>query len=133
MDPGAPWREIGGVVAQRLVGLSTRWMLPSRQLFLFESPQEAAGTILREQLELEGVALDGPSVFSEAWTRPAPAGQGQHWDIHFVFRVRWPEGRELHASPWRKLEFLDPSHLDRSNVGRGHADVLGLAGFPVPA
>jgi hypothetical protein len=133
VDPKSPWREIGGVTAQRLAGLSTRWMLPSRQLFLFESPQEAARTILREQLELDGIELEGPSVFSEAWTRPAPAGTGQHWDIHFVFRGRWPEGRELRASPWSKLEFHDPSRLDRSEVGRSHTDVLGLAGFPVLA
>jgi hypothetical protein len=132
VDPKAPWREIGGVVAQRLVELSTRWMLPSRQLFLFESPQDAARTILREQLELDGVEIDGPSVFSEAWTRPTPVGHGQHWDIHFVFRGRWPKGRELRASPWRELEFYDPSQLDRSKVGRSHLDVLGLAGFPVP-
>jgi len=132
VDPQAPWREIGGVSAQRLAGLSNRWMLPSRQLFLFESPQDASRTILREQLELDEVELAGPSVFSEAWTRPNPAGTGQHWDLHFVFRGRWPEGRAVRASPWLKLAFHDPSRLDRSTVGRSHADVLGLAGYPVP-
>jgi len=132
VDPSAPWREIGGVTPQRLVELSTRWMLPSRQLFLFESPKEAAQTILAEQLEVQGVELEGPSVFSEAWTRPVPAGEGQHWDIHFVFRGRWPEGREPRATPWLKLEFLDPSLLERKQVGRSHLDVLGLAGFSIP-
>jgi hypothetical protein len=132
VDPQAPWREIGGVTPQRLAGLSTRWMLPCRQLFLFESPQEASAEILRTQLGIEQMALEGPSVFSEVWNRPSPAGKGQHWDIHFVFRGTWPAGRELRAGPWLKLEFHDPAHLDRSTVGRGHADVLVLAGFPVP-
>jgi hypothetical protein len=131
VDPNAPWREIGGVTTQRLAELATRWMLPSRQLFLFESPQDAAQTILREQLEVGPTPLDGPSVFSEAWTRPKPAGQGQHWDLHFVFKGSWPAGRVLYASPWLKLEFHDPARLDRARVGRGHLDVLGLAGFSV--
>jgi hypothetical protein len=130
VDPKAPWKEIGGVTAQRMQELSTRWMLPSRQLFLFESPQDAARTILQEQLELDALDLIGPSVFSEAWTRPHPAGRGPHWDIHFVFRGQWPEGRERHAAPWSKLEFHDTSRLDRAKVGRSHMDVLGLAGFP---
>jgi hypothetical protein len=132
VNPRSPWREIGGVTPQRLAELSTRWMLPSRQLFLFESPQEAATNILEEQLELEGETVEGPAVYSEAWSRPVAAGQGQHWDIHFVFRGRWPEGRELRAPAWQKLEFHDPSNLDRKQVGRGHLDVLALAGFPVP-
>jgi hypothetical protein len=132
VDPKAPWRTIGGVTAQRLAELSTRWMLPSRQLFLFESPHEAARSILRQQLEIDDLPVEGPAVFSEAWTRPGPAGQGQHWDLHFVFRGEWPNGRALRASPWLKLEFHDPSKLERSRVGRGHTDVLTLAGFGTP-
>jgi hypothetical protein len=132
VNPGAPWREIGGVTPKRLEELATRWMLPSRQLFLFESPREAAESILSEQLELEILTLDGPAVFSEAWTRPTPVGKGQHWDIHFVFRGVWPRHRALRASPWRKLDFQDPARLDRAQVGRSHSDVLTLAGFPVP-
>ncbi|MCI4360750.1 MAG: hypothetical protein L3J91_03530 [Thermoplasmata archaeon] len=132
VDPTAPWRAIGGVTPQRLRELSTRWMLPSRQLFLFEAPQTAAEVLVKEQLEIDTLELTGPSVYSEAWTRPTPAGTGQHWDIHFVFRGEWPDGRPLRASPWLKLEFHETSRTDRSQVGRGHTDVLELAGFPVP-
>jgi hypothetical protein len=107
-------------------------MLPSRQLFLFESPQAASQTILEEQLEIGPLDLDGPAVFSEAWTRPSPVGRGQHWDLHFVFKGTWPEERPLRASPWLKLEFHDPARLERGRVGRSHLDVLGLAGFDVP-
>jgi hypothetical protein len=132
VDPTAPWREIGGITPQRLAELSTRWMIPSRQLFLFESPQSASQTILREQLEIGPLSLAGPAVFSEAWTRPTPAGEGQHWDLHFVLKGTWPEGRPLRASPWLNLEFHDPAGLDRAKVGRSHLDVLELAGFRVP-
>jgi hypothetical protein len=132
VDPAAPWKRIGGVTPIRLADLSTRWMLPSRQLFLFESPTEAADNILRDQLEIGRVPLDGPTVYSEVWTRPKPAGMGPHWDLHFVFRGRWPSGKSLQASPWLKLAFHEPRLLDRATVGRGHVDVLGLAGFQVP-
>jgi hypothetical protein len=133
VDPAAPWKQIGGITPTRLAELSNRWMLPSRQLFLFESPQEASRSILREQLELEvELSLDGPTVFSEAWTRPKPAGEGQHWDLHFLFRGLWPEDRPLRASPWTTLQFHDPARLDGALVGRSQADVLRLAGFPVP-
>jgi hypothetical protein len=107
-------------------------MLPSRQLFLFESPQAASAEILHAQLEIDDVALEGPTVFSEAGDSPSPAGNGQHWDIHFVFRVIWPAGREVRAGPWLQQAFHDPADLDRAQVGRSHMDVLGLAGFSVP-
>lgn len=131
VDPNADWAAIGGVTAARMVELSTRWMLPSRQLFRYEPPAEAAQRILAEQLQLPGVPLEGPFVFSEAWQRPKPVGTGRHWDLHFVFRGVWPRGHEPSSAAWRRLEFRHPASLAREEVGRGHLDVLALAGYPV--
>ena len=122
LDPTASWREIGGVTPQRLAELGTRWMLPSRQLFLFESPADAAQSIVREQLEVPALELTGPMVFSESWTRPKPAGVGPHWGPHFLFRGVWPLDRELRASPWLRLRIPRPFPTgpidDRSKPGR---------------
>ncbi len=132
IDPASPWRELGGMSAPRIQETSTRWMLPSRQLFLFEAPDEAARGILKAQLGLEALPLRGPTVTSEAWQRAAPAGDGLHWDLSFVYRGEWPGDRPIAATPWRELAFVETSGLDPKTVGRNHVDVLALAGFPVP-
>jgi len=130
IDPSAPWGEIGGMTPSRIQETAGRWMLPCRQLFVFEPPAEAARSILKTQLDLEGVALEGPMVTSEAWQRPHPAGAGPHWDLSFLFRGAWPPDRPLAAKPWHELAFLDTASLDPATVGRSHLDVLRLAGYP---
>lgn len=131
LDPAVDWRHIGGMAESRIRETAPRWMLPSRQLFHFEGPHEAARSILKEQLELDPIPLDGPAVTSEAWQRERPAGRGLHWDLSFLFTGRWPEGRPLAAGPWKELRFLETATLDPATVGRGQADVLALAGHPI--
>ncbi len=132
LDPAAPWKKIGGMSEARIRSTTGRWMLPSRQLFRFEAPDDAARSILREQLELPAIPVAGPSVTSEAWQRPQPVGTGLHWDLSFLYRATWPAGQEVRATPWQELAFLDPRKLQPKDVGRSHLDVLALAGFPVP-
>lgn len=127
IDPRAPWETIGGMSRARIDSMGDRWMLPARQLFLFEDPTEAAQAIARDLLELPGLALVGPQVTSEAWERPTPVGAGRHWDLSFLFRGTWPAGRPLRLGPWRELAFLAPGTLTDAQVGRGHLDVLALA------
>lgn len=133
IDPTKDWETIGGMHRKRIEALGNRWMLPSRQLRIFEGPHEAAGTIAREQLEIEELALDLPQVTSEAWERGEPAGGGRHWDLSFLFRGVWPAGAPIAAAPWRELAFLDPARLAPSEVGRSHLDVLAMAGYPTGA
>ena len=130
IDPTADWRHIGGMTAGRIQETATRWMLPSRQLFVFESPTDAARSILKEQLGLDPLPLEGPKVTSEVWQRPKPAGTGPHWDLSFLYSGTWPAGRPLASPPWKELAFLDTATLDPATVGRSHADVLALAGYP---
>jgi hypothetical protein len=131
IDPSAPWDHIGGMHPGRIAQIGRRWMLPARQLFLFEAPDAAAHAIARDQLELPTAELAGPTVTSEAWQRPNPAGQGPHWDLSFLYRGVWPADRLVRAGPWLELTFHDPATLAPADVGRGHLDVLALAGYPV--
>ena len=130
IDPKANWKEIGAMSAARIQEVSTRWMLPSRQLFHFESPDEASRSILAEQLGLGPISLRGPSVTSEAWQRPHPAGNGPHWDVSFLYQGIWPKDHPVSSGPWSELAFLATDSLDPATVGRSHLDVLDLAGYP---
>lgn len=131
IDPAAAWPRIGGMSAPRIARMGDRWMLPSRQLFLFESPDRAAESILLEQLGVAGIPLAGPRVTSEAWQRPEPAGAGLHWDLSFLYRGTWPKGSTPSSRAWRALRFWPSGELPPDEVGRSHLDVLALAGFPV--
>ena len=130
IDPNARWWEIGGLDPGRIERIGDRWMLPSRQLLLFESPDDAARTILREQLGSPPLPLRGPLVFSDPADRPGPKGQDPHWDLHFVYRGRWSSATPPRATPWTRLEFVEIARTPRSAIARGQGDVLQLAGLP---
>ncbi|HUI38922.1 MAG TPA: hypothetical protein VLY85_04750, partial [Thermoplasmata archaeon] len=129
LDPTADWTTIGGLDPGRLAAVGTGWMLPSSQLVLFESPQEAAVRIVREQLESAPPELAGPRVFSEAYGRPDVPGQDLHWDLHFVFEGTWPSARPPRARPFAALEFVDVGTISSGDVARSQADVLELVGL----
>jgi hypothetical protein len=131
LDPEAPWDRLAALERSRLPLIGDRWLLPASQLLFFESPQEAAHRIVREHLESDPLPLLGPSVYSEAYRRPDSPSADPHWDLHFVFRGRWPSDRAPKASPWKELAFLDPATLDPTEIGRGHGDILALAGHPL--
>jgi ADP-ribose pyrophosphatase YjhB (NUDIX family) len=129
IDPRAPWGDLAALNPARIAPLEGRWMLPACQLLFFESPQEAARRILREQLGSSGIPLEGPSVHSEAYRRPEAAGSDPHWDLHFIFEGRWPSDRPPSGAPWKELAFVDPTSVDPAEFGRGHGDVLALVGL----
>lgn len=129
-DPA--WTEIGSLEGERLRSMADRWMLPASQLLFFESPEEAARRIAAEQLRRPDLSLPAPRIFSEAYSRPGGPAHDPHWDLHFVFRAEWPGG-ELAASRgslWRELAFVDVTRTSATAFGRGHGDVLALAGLP---
>ncbi|HZY92732.1 MAG TPA: hypothetical protein VFG07_08205 [Thermoplasmata archaeon] len=129
IDPARDWERIGGLPAERAKSAAAGWMLPSRHLQLFEGPEEAARTILREQLELDPLALRGPRVISETYDREA-SSHDPHWDLHLLFEGTWPSGRPLRASPWDHLEFVDLRRTPPTAFVRGHGDILAFAGTP---
>jgi hypothetical protein len=129
VDPSAPWGEIGAVDPGRLRAIGDRWMLPSSQLVFFESPDEAARRILREQLASDPVPIHGPAVFSEAYPRPGSSAKDPHWDFHFIYRGDWPSSSPLRAPAWRELAFVDVGQLRPEEMARNQGDVLSLVGL----
>jgi len=129
IDPSAPWSEIGALDPARAAAVGDRWMLPSSQLVFFESPGDEARRILREQLASPPIPLDGPGVFSEAYRRPGTSAADPHWDLHFVFRGRWPSSTPPRAPAWRLLEFVDVEKTEPTEIARNQGDVLALVGL----
>lgn len=131
VDPSGPWPEAGGMDRARLERVGDRWLLPATQLLVFESPEEAGARIARELLGRSDLAMSAPRVFSEAYRRRSTS-QDPHWDLHFVFDAGWGSA-PLDAARgrlWKELRFVDPGALEADALGRGHEDVLALAGFP---
>ena len=129
LDPNAPWSWIGALGPARLAGIGEGWMLPSSQLLLFESPEEAVRRIAREQLETALPAIETSGFFSEAYPSRAHPEGDPHWDFHFVFQARWPSAKPPRAYPWKELAFVDLDRLGREEIARSQADVLELAGL----
>lgn len=130
MDPAGPWFEVAAVDPPRAKGIGDRWVLPATQLLLGEAPDQAARRLGRELLGRDDLSLGSARVFSEAYLR----GNGSadpHWDLHFVYLGRWA-GAPPDASfgrLWKELRFVDLTSTSASAFGRGHADVLALAGL----
>ncbi len=131
-DPSANWEEVGALDPGQVAHIQDRWMLPSSQLLLGESPVQAAARIASEQLDLGSLPLEGPTVYSEVYGSARRPELTQHWDLHFVFRGRWPEGRPVRARAWRELAWVDAEATPGAQFARGHQDVLSLAGLRGP-
>jgi ADP-ribose pyrophosphatase YjhB (NUDIX family) len=129
VDPSGPWWEVGAVDPKRVAMIGERWMLPSCQLIVFESPADAAVRILKEQLGSAPLPLEGPAVFSDPSPRPASPGKDLHWDIHFVYRGRWTARTLPHTRVWKRLDFVDVAQTPRSEFARDQGDVLELVGL----
>ncbi len=129
LDPSAHWERIGALDAARVGAHQNGWMIPSCHLLHLESPAEAAQRIAREQLELPSVPLGEPLVASESYPRLAGSPGPLHWDLSFLFRGEWPEGKPVRAAPWKALRFVDVARSSRAEIARSHADVLAFAGL----
>jgi len=127
LNPAADWATIGGLDPGRISRIARRWMLPSSHLLFFESPNEAADRIAREQLGVQLPGLTGPRTFSETEDRPGP-DRDPHWDLHFVFEARWPSARFPPSPTFAELAFVDVGRTPRAEIARGQADVLALVG-----
>ncbi len=130
-DAHAPWEQMATLEDAHVRSIGNRWILPASHLLEFESPTDAAGRILRQQLGNPTLWLRGPEVFSEAYPSVIDPESGRHWDLHFVFSSDCPSDRLPKSAAWREVAFLDPRALTRADIARGHADILALAGLPV--
>ena len=107
MNSDAPWDHIGALDPERVERHKEGWTLPSCHLVLFESPDDASKRILREQLEINNLSLDGPIVFSDVRAlKRAP--NAKHWDLDFIFRGEI--SRDMiprNPDAWKELDFVD--------------------------
>jgi len=119
INPSANWDHIGALDTKRAVRVSSGWMLPSSHLMLGETPEGAARRILREQLGIRNMKLQGPLPFADT------SGLENHWDIGIIFLG---ESETTPKNPaWRELSFVDPSVVNKEVV-RSQLDVLAYAG-----
>jgi hypothetical protein len=114
------WDHIGALDPERVERHSKGWMLPSSALILGESPNHASKRILKEQLSLDRLQLEGPLVFSEVY------GPMNHWDLEFLYLGECDEVPSSEA--WSDLKFVDLSKTRRENIARCHEDILAHVG-----
>ncbi len=128
VHPNASWDELAALDSRRLKGMEKSWVLPASHLLFFESPHEAARRILKEQLHLTDLPLEGPRVFSESYGRSDLPDAELHWDVHFIFRGDLEKGAVPRAPEWAELKWMDPKALLPNDFGRNHGDIIRLAG-----
>jgi ADP-ribose pyrophosphatase YjhB (NUDIX family) len=125
INKNAEWEHIGALNGKRLERFASGWMLPSSHLILFETPEGAARRILREQLGLKNLKLQGPMTFADTSTAPF-SGMLNHWDIGFIFTA---ERESVPSSEvWDELKFVDVDVLKPDDIVRSQIDVLTYAG-----
>ncbi|MGA7860272.1 MAG: hypothetical protein WCB19_00240 [Thermoplasmata archaeon] len=130
LNPDARWAHIGALDARRAALWSKGWMLPSSQLVYYESPDQSARRIAREQLGLELTELPPPLLMSDSERRPGAAEGDLHWDIGFAYLLDgYPEGPPRHPA-WTELRFVEVSKTPAREFVRSQDDVLRLAGMP---
>jgi hypothetical protein len=126
--PDPRWEEVGALTPARLERIGDRWMLPSSQLLLMESPAEGARRLGSELLGTDLTALPAPQVFSETY-EPARGPKGDlHWDLHFIFDLKGAS--TVPKLPlWNELEYVPIERTPRSAIARSHGDILELVGL----
>lgn len=127
LDPKAPWDHIGALDAGRAQTHSKGWMLPSSHLMLYESPQDAARRVLKEQVGVQADLAD-PIVVAEVGTPKRFPSLLKHWDFEFIFKGRGPAVAPRHDS-WVELRYIDTKRTPRREIARSHDEVLENAGF----
>jgi len=130
LNPNAPWDHIGALDASRVEVHSKGWMLPSSHLVVYESPQDAAKRILREQLEITTLKLNGPRVVSETYTPKRFPNLPRHWDIEFIFMGKMSKNDiPKKTNAWTELDFVDLNVANKKEIARSHEDILESAGL----
>jgi ADP-ribose pyrophosphatase YjhB (NUDIX family) len=112
---------------------SGKYVLPARHLHWYESPLEAACSVLRDQ-----IGLDVPeSKISLMDVQSHVSGdindekEPPHWDICFVYQTQVSRNlaEKLRRPEWySELAFEPLGSLKQDDFTRGHGDVLQMAG-----
>jgi ADP-ribose pyrophosphatase YjhB (NUDIX family) len=135
MDHPEIWVErfLVGPKFAPLYAASGKYVLPARHLHWYESPLEAARSVLRDQ-----IGLDVPeSKISLKEVQSHVSGDindekdPPHWDICFLYQTKVTKSQveKLHRPEWySELAFKPLGSLKQDDFTRGHGDVLLMAG-----
>ncbi|MCI4350212.1 MAG: hypothetical protein L3K15_01690 [Thermoplasmata archaeon] len=105
-------------------------MLPSSHLAVFESPDQAAERIAREQLGSPEFRPPSPLIVSETYHRAAGDTDDPHWDLHFIYRSTVERAPPGSSELWEELRFLEPRQHAPEEFARAQSDILAFAGHP---
>ena len=113
---------------------SGKYLLPARHLHWYESPIEAAHSILRDQIGLHvpESKISLLDVQSHVSGDIDDEKEPPHWDICFLYKTQVTKSvaEKLRPPEWfSELVFKPPSSLKTSDFTRGHGDVLQEAGM----
>jgi len=113
---------------------SDKYVLPARHLHWYESPLDAAHSILRDQvgLSVPRGEISLVDVQSHVSGDVKNEDEPPHWDICFLYRAQISEkmGVNLARPEWfSELVFRPLGSLGRDDFTRGHGDVLDAAGM----
>jgi len=103
-----------------------RWQIPAAFLEIGDHPNQTAERILREQLERKEFKISEPKFFvsgGESSVRPGTI----HNDLFFVYEMQYPD-ELVQPECFSELHFVKRPKLSELNFGRGHDEVLRLAG-----
>jgi len=113
---------------------SGKYLLPARHLHWYESPLEAARSILMDQIGLDvpesRISLVG--VQSHVSGDINDEEEPPHWDICFLYRTQVTKSvaARLRRPEWfSELLFKPLGSLKQSDFTRGHGDILEKAGM----
>lgn len=115
---------------------SAKYVLPARHLHWYESPMEAALSVLQEQVGLDVPENRVSLVDVQSHVSGEIDGkEPPHWDLCFLYQTKVPEkvASKLPRPLWfSELAFKPLQGLGPGDFTRGHGDVLELAGMIGP-
>jgi ADP-ribose pyrophosphatase YjhB (NUDIX family) len=113
---------------------SGKYLLPARHLHWYESPLEAAYSVVRDQvgLAIPKSKISLVDVQSHLQGDVDNEKEPPHWDICFVYHVQVSNklAAKLERPEWfSELAFKPLKSLKQDDFTRGHGDILQMAGM----
>jgi 8-oxo-dGTP pyrophosphatase MutT (NUDIX family) len=133
IDPKEEWDHFGSILPEMKDAFSVGWMLPSSHIMLFESPDDAARRILKEQLGIDSspLELSPPKIVSEVYQSKRNLAYHNHWDLEIIYRGKVLPDAFKNPGIWKELEFIDLDKVRKSDFARAHDDILSFVGLNV--